>query len=334
MICFLQTKKQRFATYISRVNFVASWNIKQQMFAKLVSKMPCLVKNMLTTFLVMGSLQFDNISSGSSVQFHDLSGSEAEHRNSRYDRPKFLFSEDDIVVQEGQHAFFNCRVKHLRNETVVWVRNTDSHMLFIGDGKFVEDSRFSILQSSSGGIGEWTMRLQFSTKTDEGNYECQISTSPKLSKIFHLNVIIPTVKIQGDREMYVESGSRVALRCIISHWLTKPRVVFWYRNGVRLVSGIQGFTTHEEQRMGGNRAGGSGTSSVVSQLTIDRAHAKAHTGRYQCAPDNIQPAVVNLHVIRDENPAAMQRDVTNVCARWIGSIHIIVLSTAMLIVHD
>ena len=72
---------------------------------------------------------------------------------------------------------------------VVWVRNSDSHILFIGDAKFVEDSRFSILHSSSAGVGYWTMRIQFATKEDKGDYECQISTSPKLSKIFKLNVI-------------------------------------------------------------------------------------------------------------------------------------------------
>ena len=128
--------------------------------------------------------------------------------------------------------------------------------------------------------------------------------------------------------MYVESGSPVALRCVISHWLTKPRVVFWYRNGIRLVSGVRGLSTHDELMIGRNSGGGGGgggedvhdlagrsegerrraggvsrdfattSSSIVSQLMIDRAHAKLHSGQYKCAPDNIQPAVVNLHVIR------------------------------------
>lgn len=117
--------------------------------------------------------------------------------------------------------------------------------------------------------------------------------------------------------MYVESGSPVALRCVISHWLTKPRVVFWYRNGIRLISGVRGLSTHEEQRVGrtivrgggeaGDGGGGGGSreypsasASIVSQLTIDKAHPKLHSGHYKCAPDNIQPAVVNLHVIRGE----------------------------------
>lgn len=51
--------------------------------------------------------------------------------------------------------------------------------------------------------------------------------------IFRLAV--PVVKIHGDREMYVERGSSVSLRCVISNWLQRPNVVFWLRDGVRLV---------------------------------------------------------------------------------------------------
>jgi hypothetical protein len=70
---------------------------------------------------------------------------------------------------------------------VSWIRKSDGHILFIGDIKFVDDKRFDLLPSS--GYGDWTLRIQFVAAEDDGNYECQISTSPKLSKIFHLSVV-------------------------------------------------------------------------------------------------------------------------------------------------
>lgn len=36
---------------------------------------------------------------------------------------------------------------------------------------------------------EWTLRLEKAKAADQGEFECQLSTSPKLSKIFRLNVV-------------------------------------------------------------------------------------------------------------------------------------------------
>ena len=37
--------------------------------------------------------------------------------------------------------------------------------------------------------------------------------------------------------------------------------------------------------------------SIVSMITIGQATNSQHTGKYECAPDNIKPAYINLHVI-------------------------------------
>ena len=71
---------------------------------------------------------------------------------------------------------------------VSWIRSKDSYMLYIGDVKFVDDDRFELL-SGSGGYGDWTLRFRLIREADAGSYECQISTSPKLSQIFTLNVV-------------------------------------------------------------------------------------------------------------------------------------------------
>jgi neurotrimin len=60
-------------------------------------------------------------------------------------------------------------------------------MLYIGEVKFVNDERFELIKGSE--VGDWTLRLSFADDSDAGDYECQISTSPKLSKMFKLNVV-------------------------------------------------------------------------------------------------------------------------------------------------
>lgn len=67
------------------------------------------------------------------------------------------------------------------------MRSKDSHMLYIGPVKFIDDTRFELLHG--GGGGDWTLKVRFVQAEDEGDFECQLSTSPKLSKTFRINVV-------------------------------------------------------------------------------------------------------------------------------------------------
>ena len=42
--------------------------------------------------------------------------------------------------------------------------------------------------------------------------------------------VVLNVKIIGDPEMHVEAGSSVALRCIVTNAMLRPKFVFWYRD--------------------------------------------------------------------------------------------------------
>lgn len=87
-----------------------------------------------------------------------------------------------------------------------WVRGKDSHILYIGDVRFVDDSRFELLRGRNRSDrvrfgmedngsrrsyfpGDWTLKVRFVQAEDEGDFECQLSTSPKLSKTFRINVV-------------------------------------------------------------------------------------------------------------------------------------------------
>ena len=75
-------------------------------------------------------------------------------------------------------------------------------MLYIGNNKFVHDNRFDLLPGNEDQEDFYTikrgvdliLRLRRVKAVDQGTFECQISTEPKLSKIFTLNVIGESIK--------------------------------------------------------------------------------------------------------------------------------------------
>jgi len=260
-----------------------------------------------------------------------------------YGKPFYGKTTTDVIVQEGNHAFFHCLVHNLGNQTVSWVRNADSHMLFIGRDRFVHDDRYELISSRH---GKWTLKLKYVTARDAGRFECQVSTQPKLNQTFSLKVVVPTVKVLGDLEMYVKAGTAVTLRCLISNCLEEPAYVFWYHGDRRLLDDndqIPGDliepttpkpTSHSKKTRGKNRRkipamtqapeldldqlffrGGIkiltqrlvADGSAISTVTI-RNPTPAHSGKYTCRPANLEPAFVNLHVIQEEKPAAMQHE--------------------------
>ncbi|CAB4062714.1 unnamed protein product [Lepeophtheirus salmonis] len=212
-----------------------------------------------------------------------------------YGKPFYGKTVTDVVVQEGSHAFLHCVVHNLGNQTVSWVRNLDSHILFIGKDRFVHEDRYDLIPSRH---GRWTLKINFVGARDAGKYECQVSVVPKLSQIFSLNIVVPSVKILGDEEVHVKSGSSVTLTCLISNCLEEPAYVFWYHEGRRIMNGLN--IKIDTKRIIGD-------GSAVSTITVFNSD-KTYEGIYTCRPAHLDPSSVSLHVIQAEKPAAMQRE--------------------------
>lgn len=108
------------------------------------------------------------------------------------------------------------------------------------------------------------------------------------------------MKILGDVEVHVQSGTSVTLRCLISNVLDVPSYVFWYHGDRRLLDrddsdydgDIDDGVSIRTQRVVGDGA-------AMSMLTIERP-APRHAGRYSCRPANLDAAEVSLHVIKGE----------------------------------
>ena len=73
---------------------------------------------------------------------------------------------------------------------------------------YTTDGRFTALHSESS--DDWTLRIASAQVSDSGSYECQVSTEPKISKAFELQVV----------------GKLVYLLFVIVclFWLSKTRV--------------------------------------------------------------------------------------------------------------
>jgi len=138
--------------------------------------------------------------------------------------PYFGDAETDIIVQQGEAAFFNCHVFNLANQTVSWMRKYDGYPLFIGHVKYISDQRFELVSRRR---GQNTLKLKFTNASDAGNFECQVSTNPKISQVFKLTVVVPSVSVEGQQEKHVMAGSPVQLKCYIKNCLKQPSYVFW-----------------------------------------------------------------------------------------------------------
>lgn len=61
------------------------------------------------------------------------------------------------------------------------------NILTVGVFTYTNDKRFQALHST--GSSEWTLKILAPKLEDSGVYECQVSTEPKLSRAFMLDVV-------------------------------------------------------------------------------------------------------------------------------------------------
>ncbi|KAJ8672642.1 hypothetical protein QAD02_003901 [Eretmocerus hayati] len=214
----------------------------------------------------------------------------------------------NVTVQTGTHAYLPCGVRQIGNKSVSWVRTKDAHILSVDKTIFIADDRFhsQFLESSN----MWTLVVRYAQKQDEGEYECQIATEPKLSHTVKLTVVVPKIEILGDKDRYVKIGSTVLLQCVVKDTLEAPFYVFWYHQERQL--------QEREGKMVINTKLIDSMNDTTSNLTIHNAGPE-HSGNYTCRPSNLDSTSIQLHVLNGEHPAAIQRGISSVpgCCRLL-----------------
>ncbi|KAG1701648.1 hypothetical protein GQR58_004681 [Nymphon striatum] len=74
-----------------------------------------------------------------------------------------------------------------RLQSVSWIRKKDLHILTVGTFAYTKDDRYSTMHLDNS--DDWTLEIRYPEKSDEGVYECQVSTVPKMSLKVQLNVV-------------------------------------------------------------------------------------------------------------------------------------------------
>lgn len=213
----------------------------------------------------------------------------------RWNEPYFdVTMPRNITSLVGKSAYLGCRVKHLGNKTVAWIRHRDLHILTVGTYTYTTDQRFQT--SYHRDIDEWTLQIKWAQKRDAGVYECQLSTQPVRSFSVNLNIVVPTATILGGPDLYVDKGSTINLTCAIKFSPEPPTHIFWYHQD-KVIS--------EDSERGGITFITSKSDDPKSILLIDDADLP-DSGKYSCYPSNTEIASIRVHVLQGERPEAMQ----------------------------
>lgn len=70
---------------------------------------------------------------------------------------------------------------------VSWMRKRDMHILSAGISTYTSDLRFQVIHPDKS--ENWTLQIKSPQLRDSGIYECQVSTEPKMSLNYTLNVV-------------------------------------------------------------------------------------------------------------------------------------------------
>ncbi|XP_038115818.1 uncharacterized protein LOC6030950 isoform X1 [Culex quinquefasciatus] len=235
-----------------------------------------------------------NVASDDSVVF-DLD-SESEDLLKYYKTPMQFGTENSTVSisQVGSTAHIPCRIHHIGEGVVSWIRRKDYHLLTVGLTTYSSDERFSAthLQNSE----DWTLQIKFVQDRDAGWYECQVSTHPPTSIFLELQVVEARAEIVGPQVKYLTPDSTLKLICRVVQSTEASAFIFWYHNN-RMINydGDRGFNVSTE------------ADYHYSELIINHA-SKEHSGNYTCVPSNSQPASVVVHIFKGDHPAAMYHE--------------------------
>ncbi|XP_055626550.1 uncharacterized protein LOC129768731 isoform X2 [Toxorhynchites rutilus septentrionalis] len=190
-------------------------------------------KNMLQT---KGNENSDNQNSLGSTDSAESDSSAFELNSESEDLLKYYktpmqFGTDNstmVTAQVGSMAHIPCRIHHIGEGVVSWIRRKDYHLLTVGLTTYSSDERFSAthLQNSE----DWTLQIKFVQDRDAGWYECQVSTHPPTSIFLELRVVEARAEIVGSQVKYLTPDSTLKLICRVVQSTEASAFIFWYHN--------------------------------------------------------------------------------------------------------
>lgn len=102
--------------------------------------------------------------------------------------PTFLKVPTTVTVYENSNVILSCRIDDLEDRMVFWIRNSDLQILTAGLITFTTDTRFKVNYENSVDETDWSLLITNVKMEDQGQYECQINTEPKMKLNINLMV--------------------------------------------------------------------------------------------------------------------------------------------------
>lgn len=103
-----------------------------------------------------------------------------------------------------------------------WIRKRDLHIMTIGILTYTNDQRYQAIHTE--GSDEWSLRVTSPQPRDSGVYECQVSTEPKISQAYRLNVVgkfksvkncFASIKFKVNNAKYLAASSADLFTCCL-----------------------------------------------------------------------------------------------------------------------
>ncbi|CAL4070825.1 unnamed protein product, partial [Meganyctiphanes norvegica] len=188
-------------------------------------------------------------------------------------------------------AVLPCTVRQLGDKSVSWVRMRDADILTVDRYTFVGDERFESHYST---VKEtWNLVIKYVQERDAGLYECQVSTEPKMSQLFSLRVVGVKKIIAQHNSNHFPPTTKGIKACQIIEMTSNSDFSKHKKASKRNFIWVLDVSVKK-----------SGPEAITSTLTIHRVQ-KEDSGNYTCMPSNLHAASVMLHVLNEEQRAAV-----------------------------
>jgi len=168
---------------------------------------------MSNILVVLGNLQLF-FTAGVEDDTEDMVIYVGEGINGVYNTPYFdATMKTNYTVQAGHKIQMDCIVRQIGSKMVSWIRKLDGAIISVDDMMVQNDANFEIEKTPY--LGRWSLKIRQADLQDAGQYECQVSTEQKLSRVVTLAVTVPSLSIEGSPSILASAGSNITLRCIV-----------------------------------------------------------------------------------------------------------------------
>ncbi|XP_023332483.1 cell adhesion molecule 4 [Eurytemora carolleeae] len=228
----------------------------------------------------------------------------------------------NVTTQLGSATYLHCKVNRLGGKTVSWMRRStreddNPYLLTYGRLIYSSDARYQIFHEAG---HDWKLQIQFTRLSDEGLYECRVSSKTALVQYTYLKVVVPEIKIMDERNSMVkdqiiyEGGSTIELKCVVTNLVgEQPEYIIWKKEDRMLNYDLErGGISVETNLM---------ATGATSKLKIKGARY-SDSGNYTCTMMGMKATTsVELNIQPGKNAQPIMDDGGNSCCPPLAPVY-------------